>query len=165
MPSPTLPSNPKAPERAQLERLLNTAETICNKAGFKLTELRRQVLSIIWLYGKPIGAYDIMAELEKISDREQVAPPTVYRSVEFLLQQGLIHRIHSLNAFMAKRHLLKNQVEALFICQNCGEAREVTNQVFQQAINLSANEMKFHIQGQAVEVLGQCQNCRNKGSK
>ena len=160
--SSTLFSRQKA--AVPYSQVLKAANLACEKQKAKFTELREQVLNIIWQHQKPIGAYDIMAKLEQMSERHKVAPPTVYRSLEFLQRMGLIHHIHSLNAFMVKSHPSSSDAGALFICRDCGETHESINSVFQQAINLSANEMKFKVQEHAIEVLGQCQACRAKAA-
>lgn len=143
-----------------IDPLIKQAHKVCERHGVKLTLLRRQVLSIIWSSEKPIGAYAIMSQLEVVSDREHVAPPTVYRTLEFLQKFGLVHRIHSLNAFIGRSNPSSDHCDTLFVCAQCGVSHEVSNNVIQQSINLRANEMKFEVQQQALEILGRCQQCR-----
>ncbi len=136
----------------------------CDRAGYKMTELREQVLSIIVNAEKPIGAYEIMAELETVSDRVQVAPPTVYRTLDFLLERGLVNRIHTLNAFLPKQLAHQDTLSSIFICRRCGYFKETPINPVQQSLNLAANELKFQIENQTLEVLGCCQDCRTEKS-
>ncbi|WP_096086685.1 Fur family transcriptional regulator [Agaribacterium haliotis] len=156
MPSQVLRSH----NSQSLDQALRAAQKACEQDGSKFTELREQVLRIIWQAGKPIGAYEIIAELEQLSGRTKIGPPTVYRTLEFLQRLELIHRVHSLNAFLARNQTRAGSMPALFICRKCKQANEVVNSVFQQAVNLSANEMKFQVDEQMLEVLGLCQHCR-----
>src|SRR5215475_6608479 len=80
------------------EALLNRAEAICEHRGANLTELRRHVLGLILDAASPTGAYELLDRLRQ--NRKGAAPPTVYRALDFLLEQGLIHRIERLSAFV-----------------------------------------------------------------
>ena len=73
-------------------------EAVCEQRGAKLTELRRHVLGLILDAASPTGAYDLLDQLRQT--RRGAAPPTVYRTLDFLLEQGLIHRVERLSAFV-----------------------------------------------------------------
>jgi Fur family transcriptional regulator, zinc uptake regulator len=73
------------------ETLLERASAICDSRGVRLTELRRQVLGLILNRESPTGAYDLLDQLR--STRHGAAPPTVYRALEFLQDQGLVHKL------------------------------------------------------------------------
>lgn len=147
-------------DSSELSLALRHARAACEKSNLQFTELREQVFTIIVQAGKPIGAYDIMAELKASSDRDHVAPPTVYRTVEFLCRLDIIQRVHSLNAYLAKKSLgNKNKVCALFICQVCGKTAEAPSNSVQQNLNLVANELKFEVEKQSLEILGRCNIC------
>ena len=139
---------------------LKQATTVCAKEGVRLTSLRRQILELIWQNHKPLGAYTLMDMLEQSSNRKKVAPPTVYRTLDFLLAQGLIHKVHSLNAFIGCTTPMQKHNDALFICVDCGYTEEVRSDTIQQAINLSASQQKFSVSEQILEVVGKCARCR-----
>jgi Fur family transcriptional regulator, zinc uptake regulator len=80
-----------------VKRAFAEAEQICLEQGQRFTTIRRKVFELIWQQHKPIGAYQILEDLQQES---RTAPPTVYRALDFLLNLGLIHRIASLNAFV-----------------------------------------------------------------
>ena len=82
-----------------IDAALTAAENHCQALGVNLTAQRRQVLGLVWRSHRPIGAYEIINALAMI-DGKRVAPPTVYRALDFLTKQGLIHRVESLNAFI-----------------------------------------------------------------
>src|SRR3546814_13298582 len=82
---------------------LSEADAICARQGLRLTALRKRVLELVWQSHRPLGAYDILAVLSE-QDGRRAAPPTVYRALAFLLENGLVHRIASLNAFIGYHH-------------------------------------------------------------
>ncbi len=142
-----------------IENALQQAETICHFRKVKLTPLRKRVLALIWQNHKPLGAYDILNTLS-MEDGHTAAPPTVYRALEFLLEQGLIHRIASLNAFLGCIHPSKQHLACFFICQHCGNAEElVESQTLQQEIQRRALDLGFSIQQSILEVAGWCKQC------
>ncbi|SMF15092.1 Fur family transcriptional regulator, zinc uptake regulator [Alteromonadaceae bacterium Bs31] len=139
---------------------LRQAESLCQSKGVRLTKLRRQVFELIWQSHNPLGAYALMDLLEQNSERKRVAPPTVYRALDFLLEQGLIHKVHSLNAFVGCSHPKREHSDALFICLNCGFTEEVPSNSIQQAINLSASQNRFTVKEKVLEICGLCSKCK-----
>ncbi|MFT5083757.1 MAG: Fur family zinc uptake transcriptional regulator [Lentisphaeria bacterium] len=139
---------------------LKNAQQICAIRGAKLTELRRQILTLVWQSHRPLGAYVLMDMLEQHSSRKRVAPPTVYRSLDFLMKHGLIYKVHSLNAYVGCSDPSRKRFNALFICTECGDAREVPSSTIQQAINLSASQHKFSVKEQRLEIVGLCHRCK-----
>ena len=95
---------------------------MCAPAWQRLTELREQVLELVWRSHAPIGAYQI---LDQLAERGRVAPPTVYRALEFLSREGLIHRIDSLNAYVGCPSPARPHQAYFFICRACGDAAEI----------------------------------------
>ncbi len=138
---------------------LAEAETICTRQGLRLTALRKRVLELVWLSHKPLGAYDILAVLSE-TDGRRAAPPTVYRALDFLLENGLVHRIASLNAFVGCNHPQHAHQGQFLICRSCHAAIELEQAAISQAIVKSAAEVGFVVEGQTVEVLGLCAGCR-----
>jgi len=146
--------------RLSLSADLSAAEQLCAQRGARLTTLRRRVLELVWSSEKPLGAYDILAVLSE-ADRRRAAPPTVYRALGFLLDNGLVHRIASLNAFIGCSHPQHRHVGQFFICRNCHTVTEMEQSSIAQAISLAADETGFHIEQQMVEVSGLCANCKH----
>ena len=137
---------------------LASAEAICIERGQRFTPLRRRVLELVLLAGKPIKAYDLLELLSE--DRRRVAPPTVYRSLDFLLEQKFLHRIESQNAFIACciSHGHKHAVQ-FFICNRCNDVIEMTDNSIADSIHQRAGEMGFQATGQTIEVSGLCKRC------
>jgi len=137
---------------------LAAAEALCAKRGVRLTAIRKRVLELVWASHQPLGAYAILDKLT--AEGHKPAPPTVYRALEFLLEQGLIHRIASLNAFLGCIHPSKQHLACFFICQHCGNAEELAeSQTLQQEIQRRAVDLGFSIQQSILEVAGWCKQC------
>ncbi|WP_296267211.1 zinc uptake transcriptional repressor Zur [Pseudomonas sp. UBA6562] len=139
---------------------LTEADDLCARQGLRLTALRRRVLELVWQSHKPLGAYDILAVLSE-QDGRRAAPPTVYRALDFLLENGLVHRIASLNAFIGCTHPEHAHQGQFLICKGCHVALELEQASISEAILASAAEVGFSVENQTVEVVGLCGNCRS----
>jgi Fur family zinc uptake transcriptional regulator len=137
---------------------LTEADALCAKNGQRLTALRRRVLELVWQSHKPLGAYDILAVLSE-QDGRRAAPPTVYRALDFLLDNNLVHRIASLNAFMGCNHPEHAHQGQFLICRECHIAIELEQASISEAITLGASNVGFRAEGQTVEVVGICSAC------
>ena len=132
---------------------------LCAQKGLRLTALRRRVLELVWQSHKPLGAYDILAVLSE-QDGRRAAPPTVYRALDFLLENGLVHRISSLNAFVGCSHPEHPHQGQFLICSTCHAAIELEQKSISDAIISSAQDVGFTVESQTVEVVGLCSGCR-----
>ncbi len=140
------------------EQALLQAERHCRERGLRLTELRRRVLELVWASHQPVGAYALLETL--VSEGRKAAPPTVYRSLDFLLQHGLIHRIASLNAYVGCSHPGDRHEAQFFICDACGQAAEMGDPAIGSAIARDAKRLGFNILSQTIEVSGTCARCQ-----
>lgn len=138
---------------------LHKAEQICLAQGQRFTAIRRKVFELIWQQHKPIGAYQILEELQQ---QTRTAPPTVYRALDFLLNLGLIHRISSLNAFVGCIHPGASHEGYFLICTSCKACAELNTASITREINHSAEQCRFVVQDRFVEVLGLCPDCSSQ---
>ena len=122
---------------------LAVAEKLCADNSVRLTELRRKVLELVWSSHQPLGAYEILEMLQE--ERGRVAPPTVYRALDFLLAHKLIHRIESLNAYVgcaSPNHLNGGQ---FLICTKCGTTAELDDDDLSRTIDYRAEQLGFQV--------------------
>ncbi|MCG8361567.1 MAG: transcriptional repressor [Kiloniellales bacterium] len=138
---------------------LAAADVLCRGRGVRLTRLRRRVLELVWDSHAPVGAYQLLRELSR--EREKAAPPTVYRALDFLMAQGLIHRIESLNAFVGCIDPRAPHVGQFLICDDCGSAAELHDLRIDRAISRASAEADFTVERSTVEVRGLCPDCRH----
>ncbi len=139
---------------------MSEAHSICAGRGVRLTPIRESVLKLVWQNHRPIGAYDILAILAKKEDRP-AQPPTVYRALDFLQEQGLVHRIASINAYIGCPHPGDNHKGCFLICENCRVTVEVDHPSINDAIQSCADEHEFIIRESALELTGLCPNCKD----
>ena len=142
-----------------IEDALNEARSLCQKNSARLTHLREKVLELVWQSHSPIGAYDILAELGRQEERP-AQPPTVYRALDFLLEQGLIHRLSSLNAYIGCPHPGKKHNSCFLICGQCRVTLEIDHQEINHSILACASDQGFQISDTAIELTGLCPNCQ-----
>ena len=130
----------------------------CESRGLRLTEIRLQVLELIAAEYKPVKAYDLLDKLK--DDRSNAAPPTVYRALDFLLENGFIHKLESINAFVSCHHPAEAHQVPFLICDVCSSAQEVCDERVAELIDAQARAFGFRAQGQTLEVHGVCKDCR-----
>jgi Fur family zinc uptake transcriptional regulator len=151
---------PAAPPAGALEDRLARAEQICARRGAKLTDIRRNVLRLILESGEPVGAYALLDALR--ARHGSGKPPTIYRALDFLLAQGLVHRVERLNAFVSCHddtgHHHHHAAQFL-ICRLCGRVTELEDTSAEDAILAAANAMGFRADKVVVEVEGTCRAC------
>ena len=142
----------------EIAGLLDRADAICARRGARLTSLRRLVLGLILEGDGPTGAYDLLDRLK--ARRPGAAPPTVYRALEFLLAQGLIHRVERLSAFVGcVVHDEHDHAAQFLICRGCGRVTELEDADVVTALKAAAQQAGFHIQGATIEAEGRCAGC------
>lgn len=133
----------------------------------KNTELSphsKKVLGLLSKSGRPMTAYDILDKLRRHGIK---APPTVYRALESLMQRGDVHRIESLNAFIACHdgHERHNHHARFAVCRACGSATEICDPRLSDLIRDLGKSLKFHIEREMLELFGLCHECSRKPGK
>ena len=141
-----------------IEAALAAATALCGARGERLTPLRRRVLELVWASHSPVRAYDLLEVLSR--ERGRVAPPTVYRALEFLTQQRLVHRIDSLNAFVGCAHPESAHAAYFMICRRCGASAEIVDADLRGAVARSSKRAGFLVEQETVELHGLCPHCR-----
>ena len=130
----------------------------CARLGLQMTPLRQSVLSILAEHRGPLGAYAIIEELSK-REGKQIAPPTVYRTLEFFLEHGFLHRIESRNAYVRCEHLGHAHQGVLLLCEKCGRSDEIEDVGLVQALQQTADRAGFHARRRMIELVGLCRGC------
>ncbi|MFZ5561517.1 MAG: Fur family transcriptional regulator [Pseudomonadota bacterium] len=140
---------------------LAAAERLCTQSGARLTPLRRRVLELVWHSHQPLGAYELLNMLT--AEGRKPAPPTVYRALEFLLEQKLVHRIASRNAFIGCAHPGAAHAGYFLLCEACGNAEEIVDsRALARAVDKAAELAGFAIHSQTLELAGLCRSCRRE---
>ncbi len=134
------------------------ADALCLERGVRLTPVRRRVLELIWRSHEPVGAYAMLDVLRQEGFNAQ--PPTVYRALEFLTEQRLIHRLESRNAFIGCPSPDHPHQAVYLICTDCGTVEEREDSpALTEALAALARDTGFHLTGRTLELTGLCRGC------
>jgi len=136
------------------------AEALCAAQGQRLTPIRRQVLETLLASHQPLGAYEI---IERLAHETRPAPITVYRALDFLRQNRLVHRIESHNAFVACVHDHSGNDPVVFlICERCGMVGEAPGGAVADALKAASRKAGFTPKNPLIEIAGVCSHCRDR---
>lgn len=139
------------------EAFVHAVAEACRERGLNLTPIRAEALKQIAEAGKPVKAYDLLERMR--GGPGASAPPTVYRALDFLLEHGFIHRLVSVNAFMACHHPLAGHVVPILICKTCESAQELEDESIAASLDTLARQQGFDPISSYLEVLGHCAAC------
>ncbi len=162
---------------------LAAAKEQCQARGVRFTPLRQQIYSLILQADKPVGAYDLITQLQQIRLAEpknaevadaklnntkpakknapkNVAPPTVYRSLEFLLSENLIHQLTSINSYVPCCHPREQHTAAFLICEHCQRVQECSSVPVQEIMSFAEQDVGFVVARSVIELSGRCQDCQ-----
>ncbi len=144
------------PESAWRSRV----EAVCLERGLQMTPLRREVVDIFADAGQPLGAYAIIQRLSESRNRI-IAPPTVYRTLDFLVENGFVVKIESRQAYVACDHIGHDHDHhgIVFSCQRCGRTFEIDSQAIEGEIAAIAGRLAFKSERKMIEVNGTCSVC------
>jgi Fur family transcriptional regulator, zinc uptake regulator len=138
---------------------LTRAEEACDRSGRRLTPLRRRVLEVLAESHSPVGAYDIVERLKRA--REAAPAMSVYRALDFLVTEGLAHRIESQNAFLAcNRGHESDEVVVFLLCERCSTVAEVKSDAVGRELARAAGAVGFEPRTPVLEIKGLCESCR-----
>lgn len=165
-----------------VQRAVKQAQQICQNKGLRFTELRCRVLKTIWSSHKPAKAYYILDQLQaeaeavctsdhkghernnsskggKSGKAVSIRPPTVYRTLDFLMEHGLIHKLNSIHAYVGCSHPLEHNTCYFLICTACGITSECCNSGLTEAIQHTTDKNSFKTRQVTLEIEGKCQQC------
>jgi Fur family zinc uptake transcriptional regulator len=140
-----------------IDTALTRAREICVARAVKLTPIREKVLEIVWRSHKPVGAYDVLDTLAR--SHKAARPPTVYRALDFLMAEGLIHKIESLNAYLGCGEAGHRHESQFLICRTCGTAEEIVDANLDTALDAATTRSGFTVERKVVEIAGVCARC------
>ncbi|VAV93321.1 Zinc uptake regulation protein Zur [hydrothermal vent metagenome] len=143
-----------------IEDALAAAREICEARDRRFTPLRRKVLELVWAGHAPVTAYELLDMLSN-AGKKRVAPPTVYRALDFLMEEGFVHRLESLNAFIGCPDPAHKHQGHFLICRKCRMVTEVNNPKLMTHISQAAVARGYSCENSMLEITGLCMNCQN----
>ncbi len=124
-----------------------------------LTKNQSLVMGALSEANAPLSAYTI---LDRLRDHGFRAPLQVYRALDKLVEFGMVHRLESLNAFVACRHpeCDAHEIIAFAICDTCGQVAELSDDSLTRRLKTLAKETGFLSKKTTIELRGICQVCQ-----
>ncbi|WP_313589701.1 zinc uptake transcriptional repressor Zur [Pantoea septica] len=140
------------------EKIMTQAEKLCLQRGVRLTAQRAEVLRLMAAQHGSISAYDLLDQLR--ASEPQAKPPTVYRALDFLLEQGFIHRVESNNSYVVCHHFeAPAHTSVMLVCDRCAAVTEKPAQGVENIIADLAGEARFTLRHSVIEAHGLCTRC------
>jgi Fur family zinc uptake transcriptional regulator len=148
-PSPVIP--------ADEQTFLDCAAVRCKASGSSLTPIRRKVLALLRRQPGGLKAYDLLDRVRL--DHPSVSPPTVYRALEFLIGQGLAHKIGRINQYVACNHDCHDDAGLFLVCPGCGKVTELHDKTALAALSCSLKAAGHALAHPEIEISAVCADC------
>ncbi len=140
--------------------ILARAEQLCRARGVRLTVQRKAILQLLLASDKPLSAYDLLARMRNLG--KAPAPSIAYRALDFLLEQGLVHKLESLHVYVGCVHPEQPHISPFLICADCGTVNEIEDPTLNQSLLAIGNAAGFQTRRPVIELLGSCAQCVGK---
>ncbi|MCK9509849.1 MAG: transcriptional repressor [Pigmentiphaga sp.] len=144
----------------RVDDALAVAEALCAERGKRFTPIRRKVLELLLRHQRSLKAYELLDEIREV--HPNATPPTVYRALDFLLEEGLVHKVDSLNTFMACGDAAGAPHNLLVVCTGCGAVAEIHDDIVRNRLANRIERAGFRLAGHEMEVKALCQACLAK---
>ena len=146
----------------RLAKAVERASQAFTEKNLRFTKLRQDVFQEIAATYTSIGAYDVLARLAEKGTR--LAPISVYRAIDALIEAGVIHRLESKNAYFACRRLdhATGRRPIFLACEKCNAVQEADAEGIFDTIDRVSRAANFQPRVKFVEVSGLCRNCAPK---
>lgn len=143
-----------------VQKTLAKAEAACVAQGGRFTRHRREILELLLRQRKPVKAYDLIEQIRQ-KTQENLTPAAIYRSLNFLIELGFVHRINSQNAFVACTGHAQHKTDStiLFVCSRCNRAEEIEDEELCRTIRQNFAGRGLLLDDNAIEVQGLCAQC------
>jgi len=137
---------------------ISSVVEFCEINNLDFTKIRKKVFEIILNYKKPIKAYKILDGLSDI-DKKILHPPTVYRAIDFLINNGFVHKLNSINSYVGCFHPNIHKECYFLICKKCNVYQECCNDELTNKIVKTAKHNNFTVSNTTLEIVGHCHDC------
>lgn len=152
------PTQASQSQERQVRQALASARAHCAARGAQLTDLRAQVLALLLRRDQATKAYELLADMQ--AHQPGVAPMTVYRALDFLVEQELVHKVDATSSFLVCHHDHSHghhhHAPVLLVCESCGSTTEWDDADASRQLAPPG----FHVH--ATEIKGECADCAQK---
>jgi Fur family zinc uptake transcriptional regulator len=158
-PTATMPANHSATP-SSVATQLSTAESLCQERGKRLTPIRRKVLEILLQQQRSLKAYELLDEVRRV--QSGAVPPTIYRALDFLVEEGLVHRLDAINAWAACMDAAGTPHDLLVVCTRCGAVAELSDPVMSRRLAEKVAGAGFVLASHETELRALCRQCHSR---
>ncbi len=137
-------------------------ETLCRERGERLTRQRLAVVRQLLTAGRALSAYELLERLRP--EDESATAASVYRTLDFLIELGVAHRLESQRSFVLCSHPQTPHRVQFLICRRCGEVVEAEDARLAAATERLGDRLGFALDRRIVELTGLCGRCREGGA-
>ncbi|OZI62940.1 Fur family transcriptional regulator [Bordetella genomosp. 11] len=155
-----MPTSPRSARPDGIGAQLDVAEALCAQRGRRLTPIRRKVLELLLRHGRSLKAYDLLEAMRAV--HPGAAPPTVYRALDFLMDEGLVHRLDAVNAWIACHDAGGAHHDLLVVCTGCGAVAEVSDPAMSRQLEERVARTGFALNSHETEIRALCPACQQK---
>ncbi|NEN76611.1 transcriptional repressor [Pelistega sp. NLN82] len=144
-----------------IEQSLAEANSLCMARGKRLTPIREQVLTLMLKNGRGLKAYELLEQMQAIHPSSK--PATIYRALEFLEEEGFIHRLDAINGWTACQHIHEDahqHHDLLAVCTECGTVQEISAPEINQQLKNLLQAVGFSQNAPQTEIRATCPNCQ-----
>ncbi|MDO5101497.1 MAG: Fur family transcriptional regulator [Lautropia sp.] len=140
----------------------------CHKRGAQLTPLRIDVLTLLQQHAGGLKAYDLLAEMQ--AKKPGIAPMSIYRTLDFLVEHELVHKIDATSTFLVCQHGHHDHHDhgfpVMLICEHCGQAAECEDTEVIDALTHTLHQFasRSGFSAASLEIKGRCDHCSPNGS-
>ncbi|ARP84054.1 transcriptional repressor [Bordetella genomosp. 8] len=155
-----MPTTTRSSQPDSVGAQLDLAETLCAQRGRRLTPIRRKVLELLLRHGRSLKAYDLLEAMRAV--HPGAAPPTVYRALDFLMDEGLIHRLDAVNAWTACHDAGGAPHDLLVVCTSCGAVAEVNDPAMSRQLAERVARTGYALTSHETEIRALCPACQQQ---
>lgn len=145
---------------ANVESRLDRADSLCAARGKRLTPVRRKVLELLLRHGRSLKAYELLDAIR--TEHQGAAPPTVYRALDFLVEEGLVHRLDAVNAWIACLDAGGTPHNLLAVCVHCGAVAEISDTTIGRMLGERMQQAGYCLAADEMEIRAICPACRQR---
>ena len=150
-----------------ITEILGHAEANCQATGARLTEKRKRILTGLLQSPKALSAYDLIEYMQKEFD-ESLPPTTVYRILDFLAGENLVHKLQLANKYVACSHIScdhAHEVPQFLICDECGNVKEIgIRKTLINTLKRNVEEAGYVLKSPQLELQCLCQDCAHQAA-
>ena len=145
----------------QTKHIRQHALETCKNNNAQLTPLREMVLDLLLEYQGVVKAYQLLDDIRNI--KKNAAPPTVYRALDFWVDQGIVHKVQALNGYiLCQQHENTCEQTAILLCEDCQHIFETSHNQKIKELEAELAQQGFKTNMEHLVFTGTCQRCQNK---